>query len=157
MRTPNLKSLSLAVPKISVPYIKNLGVVRHLRFDPRWVLTIPPTEHRLVKIECSFLNCRTLGAPLDRWISELGNHSCTCLQQMRGQTSVLYAIVLNLGFFASFLNQSARSARVVEKRRKILHFMTPCAKQGRAGGEVCRDYSCHTLVLSIGIIFTRRQ
>jgi len=65
--------------------------------------------------------------------------------------------VLNLGFFASFLNQSARSARVVEKRRKILHFMTPCEKQGRAGGEVCRDYSCLTLVLSIGIIFTRRQ
>jgi len=26
-------------------------------------------------------------------------------------------------------------------------------KQGRAGGEVCRDYSCHTSVLSTGIRF----
>jgi len=40
---------------------------------------------------------------------------------------------------------------------KILYFLTPCEKYGRAGGDVCRNYSCQTSVLSVGIFFTHRQ
>jgi len=46
---------------------------------------------------------------------------------------------------------------MVENRGKISHFLTPCEKWGSAGGEVCRDYSCHTSVLSVVVPFTRRQ
>jgi len=47
-------------------------------------------------------------------------------------------------FFAPFLSENAWRASGVEKRGFFLHFLTPCEKYGRGGGDVCTNYLCHS-------------
>jgi len=82
----------------------------------------------------------------------VGGHSCTV--SAANESTNVGAIYFCFRFFAQFLNQSAWNAREVEKRGEISHFLTPCEKYGRAGGDVCRDYSCNTSVLSTGILLS---
>jgi len=85
-----------------------------------------------------------------------GGASCTGSAADESPDIVAIVIVLELSF-SSFLIQRARNASGIEKLRKISHFLTPCEKYEKAGGDVYTNYSCHTQVLSTGILFTRRR
>jgi len=104
MHTPNLKSLGLPVPRYKGPYIKNLGVVTAILDLTESGFSQFFSFHAVCPSAAMqpFIQLSRLGGNKRQSISELGVLAARGPWQITGQTSMLYAIVLDFRFIASF-------------------------------------------------------